>query len=112
MIPLPGDVVAIGPRAGLQYRFCRPFLFRVGTVERPGHSPDGSFWLTGVELDIHNRHVEGGHREIWIQDQAGVSLVDRRGHRTVTRRARNDGPARIPQQRRALTVARSGGGAR
>lgn len=102
MIPQPGDLVKVGAAAGLQYGFRAPFLFRIGQVNEYVHSPDGSVWLTGYEIDAAGLAVENGHHEIWIPDPDGLVLVERPTPRPATRRPVNRGP--IPRQRTGTSI--------
>lgn len=101
VIPEPRDIVEIGPDAGIQWRLRNRLVrFRVSEEEQPGHTKDGGMWLTGAEIDKDGKTVEGGYREIYIEDHTGVVLIERPKPLVVVRRPVNRGPARIPAQRR------------
>ena len=107
MIPQRGDVVRIDRNCGLQFRFCDPFLFAVAAAEVPTHSPDGSVWLTGYEVDADRLAVEGGHQKIWVQNAdaltpARLSQPDvlHRHPDGLRRYTSNSGPM-VPRQRQA-----------
>ena len=121
MIPQRGDVVRIDRNCGLQFRFCDPFLFLVSTAATPAHSPDGSVWLKGVEVDGHGQPVPGGHREIWVPNADALTVAPPapvnglRLHADGLRRYTTNAGPLVPRQRqggRPVKTAHANRGAR
>jgi hypothetical protein len=99
VIPEVDDVVAIGPECGAQFRAC-PLVIKVQRVWRHPNLPAGSVYLAGrVIVGSH----PGEYRPELLVEHSGLELRERPEKQVVQRRARNAGPARIPQQRTKTT---------
>lgn len=102
MIPLPSDVVHVGPACGVPYTI-RPILLRViEVVDHQEHAPGA--WIAGYEITEDGWAV--ARRDIYVGLLDGLRPV-----RIVTAvRHRNTRPAAaIPRQRTRPTATTSTG---
>jgi hypothetical protein len=70
-MPLPGEVVVVGPSASVQFSGTHGFKFRVIHVDaRPTY--DGWVWLDGYQLDGRGQAV--ARRKIFVRRSGLISL--------------------------------------